>query len=1166
MRVAVLGPLCVDGDPGRLSRRDRVVLSVLTIRRPGFVPPAELAEALWPVHPPSSWAKVVQGCVVRLRRELGPETIVTTPTGYQLALDDAEVDAASFERTVERARGLVDSGELARAHALLESALGLWRGPPLSDLSGWPPGEIEASRLDVVGAEAKELMVEAGIGAGRAPAVLPTARVLVAELPASERRAVLLARAQYLGGEQAQALTTLRRLRRTLRDEGLEPGQAVGRLERAILAHDPDLAVAAQERPTGWERPPLPSRWRSEAPRFVGRRRDLDALEAAWQAVTRGARRVALVGGDAGAGKSRLVAEVGVTTYAVGAVVLLGQCSPELERPYQPFVEPLRVLVDAASTGDLVLPAATRTRTIERVGHVVGERSHPAGRATPVASRPFAGDRLSVAVVDLVRAATRTRPVVLILEDLHWAGAATLELLEHLVIETADDRLLVLATHCHTPPARSPATVATMARLERLDGVEALELGPLTASDIESYVTDELGATPTQARRAGRLLREQSAGNPFFLREIVRELERHGGLTALGTTPLIAPTVVLDIYDQRLGRLTPDDRHTLEVAAVVGQEFDVDVVAAATGVDTAAVLRAADAGAAIGIVDARPGGDGRVGFVHEIARQAVQQLLRPGTLVATHLSIARALEAGFPDAPDVIERLAHHYAAGHSTGHRDAAQKYLREAARRATGRLAHADAAALLERAIQLSPRGSVTDELRLDASAASRRAGDYEAATRHASTVLSSADPRARLRAAVAYEDAAFRGGQPAEDTVERLQGALDFALTADPPLEPSDPLLIRARASLARTLGQGMRLDDRSPVFGELIRAARESGDAPLLAHVLEAAVALPPPWGAEAAEVRLARARELGAVARRIGDSDALVWSAMSRAVTAYVLGRPDEVREAKAVAHAAARISGTATAEQVVMCQGYARAMELGDLDRAEAFADQAGTISPVVGRFEGASATQRFLLDRERLSFERMRPGVSGEERSTDVWAPGMLALYRELGMRTSARRLLDEALVGGLTPWRSLGTWELALVFFTECILWLADRELALEMRSHLELLSGHSVVLGPMVATFGAADRYLGSVEALLGSPRADALLRRAVELDRSMDAPLHEGYSLVALLGSRELAGHRVGGDAALREELDQLARDLDVPRLTAAVGQLDPARGTVEPPPG
>lgn len=1153
----MLGPLCVDGDASRLSRRDRVVLAVLAIRRPGFVGAAELADALWPVHPPSSWAKVIQGCVVRLRRELGADAIGTTPTGYRLAIEDDDVDATFFESTVERARRLMDGDDPAHAHTLLESVVPLWRGPALVDLAGWPPGEIEASRLDVIGAEAKELLVEAGLGSGREASVLAVARLLMEELPLSERRAMLLARAYYLCGEQSEALATLRRLRRNLRDEGLDPAPSVGDLERAILSHDQDLGNrSAQGHRTGlWEQPALPSRWGSEAPTFVGRQRDIHAMNEAWEAVTVGARRVLLVGGDAGAGKSRLVAEMGVTLYAVGAVVLLGQCSPELERPYQPFVEPVRVLVDAGATGDLVLPASTRAQTIERAGHVVGARAHPAGSPAVRGAGSMAGDQLSDAVVDLVRAAARVRPVVLILEDLQWAGPATLELLEHLVAETPDERLLVLATHRNSLPDRSPALVATMARLARADGVEALDLEPLTAYDIEAYVTRELGASPTQARRAGVVLREQSAGNAFFLREIVRDLARNGGLSALGSRAHVAPAVLRDSYELRLAQLTPQDRRCLEIAAVIGQEFDVDVAAAAAAATPVDILGAVDAGAALGIIDSRPSVDGRLAFVHEIARQAVQQLMRPGSLIATHLSVAEALEAGFPDAPDITERLAHHYAAAHSMGRRDAAQKYLREAARLATDRLAHADAAAFLERAIEISRDRAETDELRLEASAARRHAGDYGAAAEHATAALGSPDPRTQLRAAIAYEEASFRGGMPVEEGIGHLQVAMDAVAGTDSPVAADDPLVIRARSCLARLLGLGVRLDEHAPVLEEPLTLARASGDEVLLAHALEATVVQPPPAGAARAEVRLARARELTEVARRVGDNEALAWSAMSRAVAAYSLGLPAEVLEAKSLAHEAARASGTATADQILLSQGFARAMEVGDLDRAERVAQQVGTISQLQGRFEGASATQRFLIDRERLALERMRMIVTGAERSTDVWAPGMLALYRELGMREPARRLLGEAMSRGLDPWRSSGTWELTLVFFVECILWLADPELARDVEPHLELLSGRSIVLGPMIATFGAADRYLGSIEALLGRPRAGDLLEAAVELDRSMDAPLHEGYSLVARLAAA--TGGRHARDAAVRARAVELAHDLAVPRLSAAVRQVSGA---------
>ena len=531
--------------------------------------------------------------------------------------------------------------------------------------------------------------------------VLPTARQLVEELPGSERRAQLLARGLYLCGDQSQALATLRALRRALRDEGLDAAPSVGELEQAILSHDARLDPGHQaDRAAVWEQPALPSRWGAEAPVLVGRQRDVDDLGEAWASAARGARRTVLVGGDAGAGKSRLVAEVATSYHSAGAVVLLGHCSPDLDRPYQPFIEPLQRLVEAAATGDLVLPARIRAETIGRATLVAGGTAAQAD----VEVGSIARDQLYDAVVQLVHAAARIRPVVLVLEDLHWAGAATLELFEHLVSEAADDRLLVLATHRNTQPDRSSRVAATMSRLGRLDGVQTLDLEPLTVGDIEEYVIRELRAAPAQARQAGALLREQSAGNAFFLREIVRDLVRNGGLAALGTRQVSTPNVIRDTYESRLAQLGPEDRRCLEIASVVGQEFDVDVVAAAGGIGSDRVLHAVDSGVALGVVDARPSAGGRFGFVHEIARQTVQQLMSPGSVITTHLMVAEALRDGFPNAPDRTERLAYHFAAAQSLGRRDEAQRYLREAARLATARLAHADAASFLERAIELA------------------------------------------------------------------------------------------------------------------------------------------------------------------------------------------------------------------------------------------------------------------------------------------------------------------------------------------------------------------------------------------------------------------------------------------------------------------------------
>jgi DNA-binding SARP family transcriptional activator len=161
-----------------------------------------LADALWGERPPASWSKVVQGCVVRLRKALGPQAIQTLPQGYRLTVPADEVDARRFARLVERGRELLTLGEPERAGYVVGEALALWRGPALRELEGWEPGRIEAGRLDELRLDAEELRLEAALRAGRYREVLAEAQARVAEAPLRERRWALLALAQYQAGRQ----------------------------------------------------------------------------------------------------------------------------------------------------------------------------------------------------------------------------------------------------------------------------------------------------------------------------------------------------------------------------------------------------------------------------------------------------------------------------------------------------------------------------------------------------------------------------------------------------------------------------------------------------------------------------------------------------------------------------------------------------------------------------------------------------------------------------------------------------------------------------------------------------------------------------------------------------------------------------------------------------
>jgi DNA-binding SARP family transcriptional activator/WD40 repeat protein len=228
-----------------LGLRDRVVLEALVVRSGSVVSPDSLAEAMWGDAPPASSTKVVQGCIVRLRKALGSEAIETTARGYRLRVHVDHLDHLRFEHLIARARELLALGEPERAVYVLDEALGLWRGDPFTELADWGPGRIELDRLVELRDDAEDLRIEALLRCGRHQEALAPAVRLVQEAPFRERRWGLLALAQYQDGRQRDALESLHRARTVMVNElGLDPGPDLTSLEQAILRQDPSLAVS----------------------------------------------------------------------------------------------------------------------------------------------------------------------------------------------------------------------------------------------------------------------------------------------------------------------------------------------------------------------------------------------------------------------------------------------------------------------------------------------------------------------------------------------------------------------------------------------------------------------------------------------------------------------------------------------------------------------------------------------------------------------------------------------------------------------------------------------------------------------------------------------------------------------------------------------------------
>lgn len=314
MRVSVLGAAEIDGGVAPLAPRDRVVLAVLALRRGVAVRAETLTDALWGEEPPESATKVVQGCIVRLRRALGTTTIRTTAAGYVLSLHRDEVDVAVFEDLVTRARGLLASGQPDRVRFLADRARLLWRGEPYADIADWAPALSEIDRLGALLHDVEELRVEAQLALGLHEEAVPELVGLVRAEPDREHRWALLALAQYRSDRQAEALATLQRARSHLVSTlGVDPGPELSALVEAILRHEPvleDVTGPLGADALGCPYPGLAPYEAADAETFFGR--DEDVAACLRRLEDKGV--VALVG-PSGCGKSSVLRAGIAATY-----------------------------------------------------------------------------------------------------------------------------------------------------------------------------------------------------------------------------------------------------------------------------------------------------------------------------------------------------------------------------------------------------------------------------------------------------------------------------------------------------------------------------------------------------------------------------------------------------------------------------------------------------------------------------------------------------------------------------------------------------------------------------------------------------------------------------------------------------------------------------------
>jgi DNA-binding CsgD family transcriptional regulator len=904
---------------------------------------------------------------------------------------------------------------------------------------------------------------------------------------------------------------------------------------------------------------------------FAGRGRELSALRALLPRAVGEGRRVALVAGEAGSGKSRLVRELAHELSREDAVVLYGACDAVVRTPYGPFVTALDHLVRTTDPEtvrhDLGSAGGELVRLLPELPLAVGELPRAVS-----ADADTERHRLHSAVTDLLTTTSARMPVLLVLEDVHWADAPTLLLVRHLVRAGASARMLLVATFRDAEAEMSQDLSESLVDVHRTEGVIRLRLGGLSGEEVAEFV--RLASGVDAGAEVTAAIGSLTEGNAFLVTELWRELVESDAVEVGATSVRLArpmgelgtPETVREVVSLRLSRLAPPTNLVLEIGAVAGAEFELDTLRRAAGLDEGALLDAVDDSVRNGLVAETPSLRLAYRFTHELVRRAVMDRLSAARRAEIHLWVATALEERTTgdESGARLSALAHHHAAAAPLGDRTRAIETNLLAARAAAEALAFDEATERLQTALELGIddarlRADATLELG-HASHKAGRAGDaLEAFTRTADLARALGDPELLARAAVGFEEACWRPGIYDAGSVELLEEA-ELALAR----EDSD-LRARVLGGLARALDFRGESERAASVRDEAIAMSRRLGDRTGLAWTLAASY-----WSRgvstnEQINGMLVEALEIG---DELGDveirTEALSWLVPSH----VVLCDHDAARRTLASLLEAARRNSQPF--HLHVAEHYASALALcdGDLAAAESAAMRSRDWSRLLtGRdASGVHGIQMFAIRREQGRLAELAPVVRllAADGGRDAWRPGLVALLAELGMHDEARRELRRLRADGLDALRR-SLWLVSLTFLVDAATAVGDEEMAALVYPELEPYAGGNVMIGHLVSCNGAFDRYLGMTAAVLGEwDRAEAHFESALVLNERLGArtwTAHTAYEYGRMLLGRGVVDDRDRAVMELGTALT-LAGEIGMTSLEARVAALG---ATVEPPP-
>jgi DNA-binding SARP family transcriptional activator/tetratricopeptide (TPR) repeat protein len=1150
VRYAILGPVELCDGERRVAvsgRRQVALLAFLLVNANRALSNDRLIDALWGDLGSAGALKRLQAAILRLRRLLdsvggqGELVLRTVAGGYLLAVAPGELDAEIFQARVDDGLRAVQAGEPARARGMLRDALAMWRGPALHEVAYEQFAQSEMRRLEELRMAAVQARVDCELRLGEHSTLIGELEALVAEHPGRERLAEQLMLALYRGGRQGDALDVYARTRTYLSGElGLEPGAAMTTLQRAILEQAPALtldgvATAPPRRPRhALPRPLQPAV--GQLP-FTGREQQLAFVAGSWADVAAGARRVVVLAGEAGIGKTRVAAELAARVHDEGALVLYGRCDEGLAVPYQPFVEALRGVLQTVDGDHLRSELGGLAAELGRLLPELTDWGSPA--PADAESARFALFEAVVAVLDV---ATAQQRMLLVIDDVHWAAPATLLLLRHVIRCERPLTLLILVTFRSTELGPDEPLAKLLADLQRDNSAPRIVLGGLDERAIDTLLRAAVGpALADQAAQLGATVHAQTAGNPFFVRELVAHLLETNALTAISEGPAAAllpgkldiPEGLRNVIGHRVARLSQPARQLMTIASVAASTIDVSLLQALLPENHGLLLDALDEAVAAGLLVESERGE--VAFAHALVRQAIYENLSTARRLHLHRRLGEALEAQ-GNTQKHVEALAHHFAQLALHGETDKAITYAIAAGHAATARLAYEDAAAHFQRGLDILDHTEAPDARRhLDlllglghthwstgASDKARHAFKQAADIAHGI-----GDAAAAAKAALGFSGPFFF--EVDADSTSYSEVLLQRALAM---LDEHDDTALRARlmGRLAITRSYDGDEHDHRELAYHALAIARRANDKRVLTDVL--ATCYSATRGPDDPDQHLQMARELTRLAEDVGDLPPLAYG------RAWVIGHLLEQGDIDAVLRELDHLEQLAQARNDRFVRWLLAAVQAmlahiqGQLGHAETFALEAlaqwaeWTNRPQSAPAAQVFAVQMIVLRREQGRLEELvELAAANVEQSPDVstWRCALANIYAELGDRDRAARQLQ--LLGDLASLPRDAFWLASITLVGTAASFLDDHSRA---RQAYELLlpHAHTCVVTLSILCEGSTSRPLGMLATTLGRyDDAEQHFEAALEMNARIRSPLwtaHTQYEYVRMLRLRDMPG--------------------------------------------